>query len=144
MTDEFIYKWLHTNGAKKGMWAELGEQLGVTANRAHNYYHNTWSKKFFVDAEKYKKFVYEIMDGLYDPDKPIPQLIQQTKEKFCEMFKEVSFHSGYLLQLIYRISYQITNKKRHTEEKHVDEMPQPQIAQPIQIEDFKKYLKFGK
>ena len=113
MTDEFIYNWLRSHGAKKGMWADLGKVLGVKPSRAHNYYYNTWSKRFFIDAELYKKQVREVMDEIYTADKPISEIVQLTKEVFCEKYKDCSFHNGYLLQLIYRIAYQIVSKRKH-------------------------------
>lgn len=155
LTDQFIYNWLNSNSAKNKIWVELGQTLGVTASRVHNYYHNTWSRQFYTDAELYKKQIYEIMESIYSNDTPTQDLIQITKEKFCERFSDISFHSGYLLQLIYRISYQLRNKNKcykalsaDKKQKKEKKLPiekvtiQPEVQQ--KIDDLKKYLKYGK
>jgi predicted transcriptional regulator len=107
MTDEFIQNWLTQNGAKNRMWVELGSVLGVTTSQVHNYYHNTWSKRFYVDAEQFKKELHDIMSEVYSNQTDSRELIRLTKEEFLDHHRDVTFHSGYLLQLMYRVLYQL-------------------------------------
>ena len=40
---------------RRGLWRDIGQQLQVTAGQVHNYYHNTWTRKFFADLNPYRQ-----------------------------------------------------------------------------------------
>ena len=144
LTDELMHEWMATNNAKNGIWAELGGLLKVKASVVHNYYHNTWSKRFFENADQYKLQVREVMEEVYSADVPAKELVQRAKEVFCERYAPLRFHSGYLVQLVYRVYYQT---QRRAEKGKARKAPKERQTRPKQKEeepDIRKYLVFGK
>lgn len=36
------------------MWVTIGETLGVKSKQIHDFFHNTWVKRFYDDLNQYK------------------------------------------------------------------------------------------
>ena len=40
--------------SKRGAWVYIGELLGISSSVAHNYFHNTYIRKFYADIKDYR------------------------------------------------------------------------------------------
>lgn len=69
---------------KQSFWIAMGNIMDVSPKQLHDYYHNTWSKRFFSDLNPYKLEIQELIEEIR---KQHPQL--SKKEMIRTVIREI-------------------------------------------------------
>ena len=52
---------------KCGIWVWIGQQMGMTANKVHDYYYNYWQMQFFDSPNRYRDQLKTLYSTQFDP-----------------------------------------------------------------------------
>ncbi|CAL5970514.1 Conserved_hypothetical protein [Hexamita inflata] len=109
-TDQQIFDQLQQVIPKRGVWIQVGLQLNITSNQAHDYYHNTWIKQFLDSFEEYKWQLKNLIDSeKYDLNKT--QLVNKIIQDFTQKHPDKKFHIMSIRQFIIHYYERIKTKK---------------------------------
>ena len=106
---------------KRGAWVYIGELLGISSNVAHNYFHNTYIRKFYTDIKDYRNEIKSLV--INNPTTEINKLI----DTFITSHPQQQFFRHHVLECFqnYRRRYENVlnaarkrNAGRATKEDH--------------------------
>ncbi|CAL6002937.1 Conserved_hypothetical protein [Hexamita inflata] len=83
---------------KQSFWVDMGEMMRVKPKKLHDYFHNTWSKKFYDDLEPYKNFVQETISKVHDEDRKL--LMRNVLRTLQNTYPTKKFHYQTLYQFV--------------------------------------------
>ena len=95
---------------KKGIWIQIGKQLGLTAVQAHDYFYNTWQLQFFDSPEFGKEELREIYLQCHDPNVSVTMNIKAAAEAFKKVHFDKRFCDRKLFQMLYHFANQCAKK----------------------------------
>ena len=116
---EKLYAFFSTlqNQQKKNAWQTIGAYARLTGDKAHDYYHNTWSKQFYTSLIQYRPEICELIKTLVQNEaaETVKLVIQQLKDNH----QSVKFHNRSLYQMVHFI---VTQKQGLIKEQKKQEL----------------------
>ena len=102
----------------------------MTAGQVHNYYHNTWTRKFFADLNPYRQ---ELQDFIAKYLITQEFSATQIANDFQAMHPDVNFNRYQLMQTIHIYNRRIFKSKRRISAQNNDS--QDQSFSQLKIDD---------
>ena len=91
---------------RNGIWSFIGRQMGVTAVRVHDFFHNSWQQQFFDSADFGKEQLKQLFLQSHDPSREVSQNIKAAIELFQKSHPEKRFCERKLYAMLYRFAVQ--------------------------------------
>ncbi|CAL6066737.1 Conserved_hypothetical protein [Hexamita inflata] len=99
-SDAQTYQNLSKVKSKHGMWNKVAILCGATEKKAHDYYHNTWSKQFCDSYEEYKDQLNEQLLNLMQSKMRKSDVLNQLIGQIQLEHPDKNFHTISLRQLL--------------------------------------------
>lgn len=143
-TETQVYDFLRAQQQKYGIWAELAESLGILQNQAHNFYHNTWSRRFYPALEPFFPQLNELVQQHKKQTRCQQKAITAAKQEFLALHPGKEFHQSHLQQLLNRFYGKPLKQEPAQSEQLSSQVTVSLTADQLDVNDLKQYLKFGK
>ncbi|CAL5995819.1 Conserved_hypothetical protein [Hexamita inflata] len=119
---------------KASFWIEMSQTMTINVphKKLHDYYHNTWSKRFYTDIQSYKYEILNLMDHKIKTDS-VKQYVKLIIQNLENKYKHTSFH--------YNSVYQFVNyRMKNTGKKSSPNKEKPQLMLDDQGSESYQYL----
>lgn len=125
--DQDVYRLYQslTESQRRGMWVTIGETLNVKSKQIHDYFHNTWIKRFYDDLNPYKDQLMRLLQKEASHSSgSTHEIVNHVIQQFQQQYPRANIH----VQSTYIFLY--TQLKRHAE-RYVPTKPfRPHAAAP--------------
>ena len=92
---------------RRGIWVTVADSLGISKKQAHDYFHNTWVKKFYDSIVAYRDQIIENLRVQAENLSLNPrEIVQNTIEWFKHQHQQMRIH----LQSAYSFAYNLLNR----------------------------------
>ncbi|CAL6106669.1 Conserved_hypothetical protein [Hexamita inflata] len=160
-SDAQMYELMSTQRKSRGIWLQVSEQLNVTQQQVHDYFHNTWIKQFFDSFDEHKAELKSIVQSLLGQVHDRSLISQRAIDLFVNLHLKENFHVKSLQQFVHHElqKYKDGFKGKpavHVEKKKVEvreaekSLQNPSLTQSSSQEpseakssDISKYILFG-
>ncbi|CAL6000271.1 Conserved_hypothetical protein [Hexamita inflata] len=106
---------------KRGLWISVAQLLDIPKKQAHDYYHNTWQKKFYDSFSPYKEQMkQQLIENLNTMN--VPEAIQCVIKQLQNMYNQKRFYTHEMYQVLYGIAKKI--KKVDDESFMIRQIPE--------------------
>ena len=104
---------------KRQAWITIGMYANSSKDKAHDYYHNTWSKQFYTSLSAYREEMNELIQAntKSDPAETVQAVISQLKLRHPGNL----FHTRSLYQMVH---FTVTQKQGLIKDQQNDKMIQ--------------------
>ncbi|CAL5971529.1 Conserved_hypothetical protein [Hexamita inflata] len=99
-TDQQIYEGIISLQDRRGLWGQIADILDILPQQAHDYYHNTWSKQFFVQFDEFKPYLTEQITQHINDDSTKKEIITNILNEFLASKPDIKFHRMSVSQYI--------------------------------------------
>ncbi|CAL6025368.1 Conserved_hypothetical protein [Hexamita inflata] len=85
---------------KDSFWMEMGAELNVSHRKLHDYYHNTWSKRFYTDITPYKQLLVQLSESNSIINMPVKNQLTFIFDHLKQLFPNQKFHYNSVYQFV--------------------------------------------
>ncbi|CAL6040932.1 Conserved_hypothetical protein [Hexamita inflata] len=93
---------------KSSFWIEMSTIMNVSHKKLHDYYHNTWSKRFYTEIGGYKVEITNMIDLSNNQD-TVKDIVKNVVYQLERRHKNCRFHYNTVYQFV---NYKIKSKEQ--------------------------------